>query len=281
MDLQHVNETQANSTTSTKEPETFELCNSVLAKRGVVLTEHQKAMLQPICAGGDHLCMLRTGGGKSLIWQALSLAYSESHTLAVSVSPLCVVVLPTIALCEDAFASTTKRLEGTTSIVAWEEHADRNATDVTPSIAIGVRAVDSVPVRPWRCRYNCRSCSTGAIAETCECCKGCRGDKQIRCVWKCNECVGCKRKKACTVRSMREEKWRTAETKRLQDDTVSDKKNDDDECERQISVNDVQRHPNSTVSLFSPSCVILVVVCRRLNTTRHAYLSSQGCGGLG
>ena len=249
MDLPHVGETIANATTTTKTEETFELCNSVLAKRGVILTEHQKMMLEPICAGGDHLCMLRTGGGKSLIWQALSLASSEA---SVSVRPLCVVVLPTIALCEDAFTSTTKRLEETTSIVAWEERGDYNDTDVTPMVAIGVGTVDSVPVRPWRCRYNCRRCSATASAETCECCRGCRGDKQIRCVWKCNECVGCKRKKACTVRSMREETWKVTERKRLQDDTVSDNKNVDDKCERQISVDDVQRHPNSTVSLFSP-----------------------------
>ena len=93
----------------------------VIAAAPKTLSADQLAGLELVCSGRDGLILLRTGGGKTLLWQLPALQGGGLN----------VVVVPSVALALDLKESTDKILAGTGLFCV---HDVRSEGTFTPSV---------------------------------------------------------------------------------------------------------------------------------------------------
>ena len=90
----------------------FKACEAASPHRQ--LSSDQERGLRLVCGGGDGLVLIRTGGGKSLLWQLPAMQGDE----------LTLVVVPTRALALDLKESCDNLLKGTGKYCVFDERSD-------------------------------------------------------------------------------------------------------------------------------------------------------------
>jgi superfamily II DNA helicase RecQ len=153
----------------------------------------QLASLELVCSGRDGLVLLRTGGGKTLLWQLPAKALGDGLT---------VVVVPSKALALDLKESTDRLLQGTGLLCIIDERRDDgDAIAPPPAPEMAAAAVIGMAWAarrlPWRCETECAGCVPLA------------GKPRNRCFYRCGTCPGCKapKKSKCDTRAAREAAW--------------------------------------------------------------------------
>ena len=173
----------------------------VVAAAPKKLSDDQIRGLQLVCSGRDGLVLLRTGGGKTLLWQ---LPASLDGGLTV-------VVVPSVALALDLKESTDKFFAGKSLFCCHDLRSEGERGEAVESTTVpSAAAAPSAPqaadrigmawaahARPWQCGE----------------CAGCTS-KRFRCTFKCGTCSNCTKKKGCLERREREDAWATAEATR-------------------------------------------------------------------
>ena len=173
----------------------------VVAAAPKKLSDDQIRGLQLVCSGRDGLVLLRTGGGKTLLWQ---LPASLDGGLTI-------VVVPSVALALDLKESTDKFFAGKSLFCCHDLRSEGERGEAVESTTVpSAAAAPSAPqaadrigmawaahARPWQCGE----------------CAGCTS-KRFRCTFKCGTCSNCTKKKGCLERREREDAWATAEATR-------------------------------------------------------------------
>jgi hypothetical protein len=152
----------------------------VVAAAPKTLSADQLAGLELVCSGRDGLIILRTGGGKTLLWQLPALQGGGLN----------VVVVPSVALALDLKASTDKILAGTAFFCVHDVRSEGKRGEAVapparvPSVAAPALAAVGMEfaARLWRCETECASC-TGQKAM------------RLRCIFKCGTCKNCRTKR--------------------------------------------------------------------------------------
>jgi hypothetical protein len=173
----------------------------VVAAAPKTLSADQLVGLELVCSGRDGLILLRTGGGKTLLWQLPALQGGA----------LTVVVVPSVALALDLKESTDKILAGTGLFCVHDVRSEGNRGEAVapparvPSVAAPALAAQAVvrmewAARPWRCETECAGCAPPP------------GRRQGKCYFKCGTCKNCRTKMGgCNDRRDRETAWAAAE----------------------------------------------------------------------
>jgi hypothetical protein len=154
----------------------------VVAAAPKTLSADQLAGLELVCSGRDGLILLRTGGGKTLLWQLPALQGGG----------LTVVVVPSVALALDLKESTDKILAGTGLFCCYDERSENGeavASAEVPPAASAPRppprqnfariARAALAPRPWRCETECTGCAPPP------------GKPRGKCYYKCGTCPNC------------------------------------------------------------------------------------------
>ena len=171
------------------------------------LSADQLRGLELVCSGRDGLILIRTGGGKTLLWQLPALQGGG----------LTVVVVPSVALALDLKASTDELLAGTGTFCCYDERSENGeaapSAEVPPATsapsaaeaALARMARAALAPRPWRCETECTGCAPPL------------GKPRGKCYYKCGICRNCTSKKngKCSERSEREKQWAAAEAMRV------------------------------------------------------------------
>jgi hypothetical protein len=114
----------------------------VVAAAPKTLSADQLAGLELVCSGRDGLILLRTGGGKTLLWQLPALQGGG----------LTVVVVPSVALALDLKESTDKIIAGTGLFCCYDERSENGeavASAEVPPAASAPSAAEAA-LRRWR-----------------------------------------------------------------------------------------------------------------------------------
>ena len=182
-----------------------------LRRRCVAATEKKLSAdqlrgLELVCSGRDGLILIRTGGGKTLLWQLPALQGGG----------LTVVVVPSVALALDLKASTDELLAGTGTFCCYDERSETGeavaSAEVPPATsapsaaeaALARMARAARAPRPWRCETECAGCAPPL------------GKPRGKCYFKCGSCHNCTSKRGkCSERSEREKQWAAAEATRV------------------------------------------------------------------
>ena len=168
----------------------------------VELSEDQLSGLRIVCSGKDGLILIRTGGGKGLIWQ-LPLKVEDGDGLTL-------VIVPTRALSYDLKESTDRVLDGSGRWCCLDERSDGGdaVASVAPAPTESEAAADAAAARigmawtqhrsVWRCETECPGCAPPAGKR-----------RALKCSYKCGACSNCtgKGKYKCKVRQEREAAW--------------------------------------------------------------------------
>ena len=145
------------------------------------LSADQLRGLELVCSGRDGLILIRTGGGKTLLWQLPALQGGG----------LTVVVVPSVALALDLKASTDELLAGTGTFCCYDERSENGeaapSAEVPPATsapsaaeaALARMARAALAPRPWRCETECTGCAPPL------------GKPRGKCYYKCGICRNC------------------------------------------------------------------------------------------
>ena len=157
-----------------------------LRRRCVAATEKKLSAdqlrgLELVCSGRDGLILIRTGGGKTLLWQLPALQGGG----------LTVVVVLSVALALDLKQSTDKIIAGTGLFCCYDERSENGeavASAEVPPAASAPSAAEAafariaraaLAPRLWRCETECIGCAPPP------------GKPRGKCYYKCGTCPNC------------------------------------------------------------------------------------------
>ena len=153
----------------------------VIAAAPKTLSADQLAGLELVCSGRDGLILLRTGGGKTLLWQLPALQGGG----------LTVVVVLSVALALDLKQSTDEIIAGTGLSCCYDERSENGeavASAEVPPAASAPSAAEAafariaraaLAPRLWRCETECIGCAPPP------------GKPCGKCYYKCGTCPNC------------------------------------------------------------------------------------------